>query len=125
MTNLDAIALVTWPEMTDLAFNEIRQYGRSSASVTIRLLETIARLAARVTAQEDQAALLRQAMMIERGSRDSLPEEQDRQTVGDHYQAVLRAVRKHARDVATGRGEAPQSEDTSVRQHMDRSEVEL
>jgi len=32
----------TFPEIIDAAFNQIRQYGRSSAAVTIRLLETIA-----------------------------------------------------------------------------------
>ncbi|HZG65664.1 MAG TPA: DUF2254 family protein, partial [Herpetosiphonaceae bacterium] len=114
----------TRPEMTDVAFNEIRQYGRSSASVTIRLLETIARVAARVTNPEDQAALLRQAMMIERGSHESLPEEQDRRDVSDRYQAVLRAVRERATDVAAGQGEAPQSEDTSSHQQTNQPEAE-
>ena len=33
---------VTFAGMTDTAFNQIRQYGRSSAAVTIRLLEVIA-----------------------------------------------------------------------------------
>jgi len=83
---------VTWAGIVDMAFNEIRQYGRSSAAVTLRLLETIARTAERVTDAEGRAALLRQAMMIERGSHAGLPEEQDRQDVYERYQDVLRVL---------------------------------
>ncbi len=83
-----------WAGVMDAAFNEIRQYGRDSAGVTIRLLETLARIAERVAEEEAQAAILRHALMIERGSHEGLPEEQDRQDVGERYQAVLKALRE-------------------------------
>jgi uncharacterized membrane protein len=69
----------TFPDVTDAAFNQIRQYGRSSTAVTIRLLETIAEVAGSVHRPEDRAALLRHAKMIARGARDGLPEDEDRQ----------------------------------------------
>ena len=83
---------VTWAGVTDQAFNEIRQYGRTSAAVTIRLLDTIALIAKRVAGDEARAALLRQAAMIERGSHEGLAEEQDRADVRERYQAVLEAL---------------------------------
>jgi len=78
----------TFPEVMDAAFNQIRQYGRSSAAVTIRLLETIAVVAGFVHRPEDRAALLRHAEMIARGAREGLPEDEDRQAVEERCQAV-------------------------------------
>jgi len=78
----------TFPEVMDAAFNQIRQYGRSSAAVTIRLLETIAVVAGFVHRPEDRAALLRHAEMIARGAREGLPEDEDRRAVEERCQAV-------------------------------------
>ena len=97
---------VTWAGITDEAFNEIRQYGRGSASVTIRLLDTIALIASRLTGEEAQAALLRQATMIERGSCEGLPEEQDREEVRERYRLVLRMLEEGVTGPRAGRGKA-------------------
>jgi uncharacterized membrane protein len=78
----------TFPDVTDTAFNQIRQYGRSSAAVTIRLLETIAEVARFAHRPEDRAALLRHANMIARGSHDGLPEDEDRQEVEKRFQSA-------------------------------------
>jgi uncharacterized membrane protein len=78
----------TFPDVTDAAFNQIRQYGRSSTAVTIRLLETIADVAGSVHQPEDRAALLRHARMIARGARDGLPEDEDRQEVEERFQTA-------------------------------------
>jgi len=78
----------TFPDVTDAAFNQIRQYGRSSAAVTIRLLETIAQVAAFVHRPEDRAALLRHAKMIARGARGGLLEDEDRQAVEERFQSA-------------------------------------
>jgi uncharacterized membrane protein len=79
---------VTFPDVTDAAFNQIRQYGRSSTSVTIRLLKTIAEVAGSVHRPEDRAALLRHAKMIARGASGGLPEDEDRQEVKERFQAA-------------------------------------
>lgn len=79
----------TFPEVTDAAFNQVRQYSRSSAAVTIRLLETIAVVAGFVHRPEDRAALLRHAEMIARGALEGLPEREDRRAVENRCQSVI------------------------------------
>jgi len=86
----------TFPAVMDAAFNQIRQYGRTSAAVTIRLLETIAVVAVFVHQPEDRAALLRHAEMIARGAREGLPEGEDRRAVEERYQAVGKLCREPA-----------------------------
>jgi uncharacterized membrane protein len=76
----------TFVEVTDVAFNQIRQFSRSSTAVTVRLLETIAEVARFVVRPEDRVALLRHAEMIARGASEGLPEDEDRQKVEERFQ---------------------------------------
>jgi uncharacterized membrane protein len=79
---LRAIAFgVTFEGLVDSAFNPIRQYARSDASVTIRLLEAIANIATHTSNSKYQVILQRHANMILRGSQEGLPEELDREDV--------------------------------------------
>ncbi len=80
---------VTFRGMTEAAFNQIRRYGRSDASVTMRLLETIAVVAQFATRKENRLALREQAIMIKRGSEEGLPEEMDRMAVDQRYRTVM------------------------------------
>jgi len=89
--------VVTFAEITDAAFNQIRQYGRSSVAVTIRMLETISVIAEFAHRPEERAALFRHAEMIARGAREGLPEVEDRGVVEAAYQAACLACRKPAR----------------------------
>ncbi len=82
----------SFSDVTDAAFDQIRQYAHSSAAVTIRLLEAIAMVAGFAQRQEDRAALRRHAEMISRGSRDGLPEKNDRDAVEERFRTVLRAL---------------------------------
>jgi uncharacterized membrane protein len=84
---------VTFAGLTDSAFNQIRQYGRSSAAVTIHLLEIIEMVLRHVRRAEDSEALLRQATMIERGAHE-LSEEWDRDDVTKRYRAVLGLIQR-------------------------------
>ena len=81
---------VTFAGMVDAAFNQIRQYGRSSVSVTVRILETIARVMPCAPGEEERAALLRQAEMTVRGAREAVAEPQDREDVEQRWRSVLR-----------------------------------
>jgi uncharacterized membrane protein len=81
----------------DAAFNQIRQYSRSSAALTIRLLETIAVVAGFAHRPEDCATLLRYAEMIARGAREGLPEEKDRRAVEERCLTVGQLCSKQAR----------------------------
>jgi uncharacterized membrane protein len=78
----------TFENVTDAAFNQIRQYARSSTAVTIRLLETIAVVAGAIHRSEDRMALLRHARMIARGANGGLPENEDRQEVAERFHAA-------------------------------------
>lgn len=89
----DRLRLITHPQTFDgalsAAVDQIRQHGRRDVAVTIRLLEMLATLLSRTHSEEQRRALARQAAMIERGSRDGLPAEEDRRDVHRCYQAVF------------------------------------
>ncbi len=88
--------VVTFSDLTDAAFNQIRQYGRSCAAVTIRLLETITVVAGFAHRPEDRATLLRHAKMIVRGARGGLSENDDRQEVEKRYRTAKQLLNKSA-----------------------------
>jgi uncharacterized membrane protein len=79
-------------DVADTAFNPIRQYGRSSALVTIRLLTTLGVIAEHVRREADRQALVRHALMIERASRDALAEQAERNAVEERYWSVLKLL---------------------------------
>ncbi|GAB4234774.1 MAG: DUF2254 domain-containing protein [Elainellaceae cyanobacterium] len=84
---------VTFAELTDIGFNQIRQYGQTSAAVTMRLLEMITIVAESVQNRDDRLALLRHATMIKRGCYEGLFEELDHKDVEARYQAATKALR--------------------------------
>ena len=93
------------PETSNIeaAFDMIRQYGRSSGPVTLRLLDAIALIATRVQREGDRTALFNQAVMIERGTHEGLPEERDRQEVQDRFRRTILALQERAWRDLTGR----------------------
>lgn len=95
------VPAVTFPDIANAAFNQIRQHARSSAAVTIRLLETIAVIAAAASRAEDQAALCLHAQMIFRGALEGLPEEMDLREVEERYLSVGRSLRVPSAPPAT------------------------
>jgi len=92
----NTLRLITNPSnfkgMVDTAFNQIRQYGATSVAVTIRLLEVIEGIAVHATGKEHRDALHRQARMIKRVSRETIPEKYDREDVDKRYERVLKAL---------------------------------
>jgi uncharacterized membrane protein len=82
------IKTITFPKMVDRAFNLIRQNGIQSPIVMISLLETIGAVIPFVHSGEDLAALRLQAELVERGCRNSIPEEFDRIRVSSAYEAL-------------------------------------
>ncbi len=79
---------VTFTSLTDAAFNQIREYGRTSTAVTLRLMDTIKLVAQCVRTEEQRKALLHHATLVERGCHIGLPEATDQQMVTDCYQTV-------------------------------------
>jgi uncharacterized membrane protein len=84
----------TFERIVDAAFNQIRQYGRTHAAVSIRLLENIQVILPFTRYPDQREALLRQAAMIERGSHEGLSEASDRRDVHERYLAIFQTVEK-------------------------------
>jgi uncharacterized membrane protein len=82
---------VSFTEILDASFGQIRQNARSSAAVTIRLMEVMAIIAESANRPEDRNAVLRHARLIADAGSE-LPEEADRATVDERLQAVLQAL---------------------------------
>jgi uncharacterized membrane protein len=85
----------TFEGMVDAAFNEIRQYGATSAAVTIRMLEALTLIAERASHPSLHAPLLAQAEMIARSSREKLSEQNDMEDVEKRRTKLLGVL--HAR----------------------------
>jgi uncharacterized membrane protein len=79
---------LTFTDLTNAAFNPIREAGRTNTAVTLRLLDTIMVVAQCARTEEQRATLLRHATMVARGSSIGLPEEADRQAVSARYEVV-------------------------------------
>ncbi|MBN1965219.1 MAG: DUF2254 domain-containing protein [Anaerolineae bacterium] len=92
------IDVVTMSGIVDAAFNQIRQYGRSSVGVTIRLLETIAVIAAHTHHRELRDALREQATMIKQGSEEELTEVRDRRDVLARFEMIKDVLEIDATD---------------------------
>jgi uncharacterized membrane protein len=84
--------LAIFASVTDAAFNQIRQYGRGSAPVAIRVLEAIASVAAHASREEDRAVLLQQARMIRRSGQEAMLEERDREKIEAQYRTIEQAL---------------------------------
>lgn len=83
---------LTFADVVDSAFTEIARYGRSSFSVTCRLLEAVRSIGSCVRRQADRQALLRQAAAIAGEARESSFSEGDRERLGRCYRATLTAL---------------------------------
>lgn len=87
---------ISFSQMVDQGLTPIRQYCRTSIAVTLKLLEIIALVALHVHRDDDRQTLSWQAGMIQQGSFEGLPVEQDRHRVEQHYQTALEALRGQA-----------------------------
>ncbi len=80
---------VTFVNVADAAFNQIRQFGSTTPAVMIHLLEAFAQLAYVVRRPDDQAAIVRHAHLVRRACERDLPEVDDRNDVLERYNRVL------------------------------------
>jgi uncharacterized membrane protein len=82
---------VTFAGIVDAAYNQIRQYGRTSVAVTIRLLEALQLIAAHARRDADRDTLRRHVDMVER-TTEALPEPFDRAAVRERAAAARAAL---------------------------------
>ncbi len=85
-------ASTDFSQMADAAFNQIRQYGRGSVSVLLRLLDTIAAVAGHVRRAEDRTCLRLHAGKVAEDARQTLFNEQDLREVEERHAATLWAL---------------------------------
>ncbi len=82
----------TFHSVINAAFDQIRQYGASSAAVSARLMEALVRVAESVNREEDRQDVLRQADMIVDAARKSLITPGDVADVETRHQQVLKTI---------------------------------
>ena len=81
----------TFESACDAAFNQIRQYGRGHADVTIRGLEVLQHVASRATDDHQKAIVRRHADMFLRAGEE-LAEAHDREIVQRRFDEVAKAL---------------------------------
>ena len=79
----------TFEGLCDAAFNEIRQYGKTSVAVSIRMLEVIGVLVGLARNDGQRAALLKHAGMIHREATGAQGEAHDRRDLDRRYREAL------------------------------------
>ena len=79
---------VTFTSLTDAAFNQIREYGSTSAAVTLRLMQTIKVVAQCSVTTEQHKALLHHATLVERGCHTGLPEANDQKAIIQCFETI-------------------------------------
>lgn len=82
----------TFHSVINAAFDQIRQYGASSAAVSARLMEALLLVAKSTDRREDQDDVLRQADMIVDAARKSLVAPGDVADVEARHQQVLKTI---------------------------------
>lgn len=82
----------TFEQLTNVAFDQIRQNGKSSVMVLSQLLFALAVIAARVRNTGDCMVLRRQAILVERASHEGISEEADRQNVEEQFHRTIHAI---------------------------------
>jgi uncharacterized membrane protein len=90
------VPIPTFVDIVHGVLDPLRQYSRSSISVTLKLLQMIAAVAPHLCREEDREVLLQQALMINRSCFEGLPEGSDREQVEASYQAARRALQSSA-----------------------------
>jgi uncharacterized membrane protein len=82
----------TFERLTDVAFSQIRQYGRNDAEVLRHMLKAIAGIAPYVSTNAERQALLRHATLVEHMARLSLLEAADQDRVRQSYDVTVQAI---------------------------------
>ncbi len=82
---------VSFAEILDASFGQIRQNAGTSAAVTIRLMDVMAIIAESADRPDDRSAVLRHARLVADAGK-VLPEEADRTRIDERLQAVLRVL---------------------------------
>lgn len=83
---------ITFEEIIDTAFNQIRQHGRTDIAVTVRLLEVIAVIMARTRTDAQRNALMKQAEMIKRSCDELTIQRYDMDDIEARYNLIQKML---------------------------------
>ena len=89
---------VTFRDVVECAFDEIARYGRTSASITCRLLEAVRNVGSCVKREGHRSALLHEATVVAAGVRDVSLSDTDRELVAQCHRAALDVLHSPPRD---------------------------
>jgi uncharacterized membrane protein len=84
--------VTTFTSFVDAAFNQIRQYGRESVAVTIRLLDAIAAAGRQMRYQRHRSDLLRHARIVYRQAQTAVRDPEDLADVRERYETAVRVL---------------------------------
>ncbi|MGW8195046.1 MAG: DUF2254 domain-containing protein [Desulforhopalus sp.] len=84
----------TYTGVLNASFNQIRQYGRTSMAVTIRLLEILTLISAQTRRTDQREAIYRQATMVLEGSRANPVERHDQEDLLERFHQLLFELNK-------------------------------
>lgn len=101
--------ITTHEGLINAIFDPLRAYAAPHASVSIRLLESIAAIGERVRFEGARQALLRQARLIESGAVAEISEQEDRNDVRERYWRALQALNARCSDVRAPNPERQQA----------------
>jgi uncharacterized membrane protein len=82
---------LTFRELSNTAFDQIRLYGAQNPEIAVRLLDTIAELAPHLRREDDCEALLKHAQLIGQDAQ-KIGNESDRRRIEEHLSNALRAL---------------------------------
>lgn len=83
---------ITFSQMADAAFNQIRDYGHSSAAVTLRLMHTLEVVSSCARTPEQRRSLLHHAARTEQGSQTGLLDAFSREQVSAYYRKLAQLL---------------------------------
>lgn len=79
---------VTFAGMMDAAFNQIRQYGKDSPSVIIRLMEGLVTIKRFSTLSDHSGSVIRHAKMVLNAAEEAITEENDLNDVRERFRKI-------------------------------------
>lgn len=83
---------ITFSRMADAAFNQIREYGRRSTAVTLRLMHTLEVVASCARTPEQRRSLLHHGARTEQGSQSGLLDTISREQVSACYRQLVQLL---------------------------------
>jgi uncharacterized membrane protein len=82
----------TFAGLVDAAFNQIRQFGGDSVSVSVRLLEVLTAAAPQMRTEAQRKVLVHHVEMIYRQSCQKVQEPSDLADIKDRYRSAITAL---------------------------------